>query len=88
MNEKSVNQGVETREKIMQFIVSYIEEHGYPPSVREICVGAEIKATSTVHDHVKRLLELGLLETDAEPGTSRAIRVKGYRFAKEGDTDD
>lgn len=74
---------MKTKDLIMLFIIEYIKEHGYPPSVREIGDGTELKSTSTVYNHLKALLEEGRLETDAEFGTPRAIRVKGWKFVKE-----
>ena len=79
---KNIN-GKEKRNKILQYIVTYIQEHGYSPSVREIGEGIGLNSTSTVQYHLNRLFELGELETDAVKGTARAIRVPGYKFVKE-----
>jgi repressor LexA len=65
---------------IIEFIRSYIKEHGYPPCVREIAAGVGLKSTSTVHSHLKSLIESGHLETDAEFGSPRAIRVPGMNW--------
>lgn len=73
------------REEILEKIVAYIQEHGYPPSVREIGELVNLKSTSTVHSHLTQMFRDGMLETDAEFGTPRAIRVPGYRFVKEGE---
>lgn len=75
--------GEEVRNKILKYIVFYIQEHGYSPSVREIREGTELNSTSTVQYHLNRLFELGELETDARKGTARAIRVPGYKFIRE-----
>lgn len=66
---------------VLNYIKIYIWEHGYPPSVREIGDGVGLKSTSSVQVHIKKLIELGVLETDAEMGTPRALRVPGYIFA-------
>lgn len=71
------------RERILEYIKSYIQEHGYPPCTREICDGAELKSTSSVNHHVHIMLDRGILETDAEFGVPRALRVPGYKFIKE-----
>lgn len=71
-----------TNEKILDFIVDYITYHGYGPTVREMRDGLHISSTSTVQYHLDKMFELGMIETDAEPGSSRAIRVPGYKFVK------
>ncbi len=35
--------------EVLFYIKSFIESNGYPPTVREICAGKDIKSTSTVH---------------------------------------
>lgn len=75
--------GMEMKEKILNFIISYIEIHCYPPTVREIANGVGLKSTNSVLNNMKQLQMLGLLETDAPvKGASRAIRVVGYKFVK------
>lgn len=63
--------------------MAYIEEHGYPPTRREIGAGVNLKSTSSVHAHMCRMFTEGMLETDSEFGEPRAIRVPGYKFTKE-----
>ena len=83
MANNTADQGKQTRDKIMDAIVQYIEEHGYPPSVREIGAMVGLKSTASVHFHMERLFKEGRLETDADLGTPRAIRVPGYKFVKD-----
>ncbi|MGI6617182.1 MAG: transcriptional repressor LexA [Saccharofermentanales bacterium] len=66
----------ETRASIFRFIVHYISEHAYSPSIREIGRGVGIASTSTVHHHLKKLEEDGLLELRS--GRRRAIRVTSH----------
>ncbi len=77
------NRSEENAKNIMEYIVSYIKEHGYSPSVREIRDGVGLNSTSTVQNYLNKLLKSGELETDAKKGTARAIRVPGYKFIKE-----
>lgn len=42
---------------ILEYIKVFSKEHGYPPSVREICVGVGFKSTSSVHNHLNTLTE-------------------------------
>lgn len=83
--ENKKEEQMNKREEILQAIIGYIQNHGYPPSVREIGEMVGLKSTSTVHAHLTRMFEEGLIETDSEYGTPRAIRVPGYAFVKVGD---
>lgn len=71
------------KQKILEFIISYIHIHGYPPTVREIGDGVGLKSKSSVHAHLLRMQNDGMIETDAGTGSPRAIRVPGYKFVKE-----
>lgn len=64
------------KEKILTAIKDYIKQHGYPPSFREIGDMVGLQSTSSVQKYIKKMLELGVLETD-HPGMARAIRVPG-----------
>lgn len=74
------------KDKILEFIIGYIQEHGYSPNYDEITVGSGLKSKSNTHRHIKKMLEIGMLETDAGEGSPRAIRVPGYKFVKDGVT--
>ena len=60
---------------IYDFIRSYSEEHGYPPSVREIGAAVGLASPSTVHMHLKVLEERGLIKRDSKK--PRTIEVMG-----------
>jgi repressor LexA len=59
--------------EIYEFLKSYTENKGYPPSVREICEAVSLKSTSTVHGHLKRLEKKGLIKRD--PTKPRALEI-------------
>ena len=68
--------------EVYDFVRGFIEDHGVPPSVREICSGVGLKSPSSVHTYLKRLQELGLINKDvrkmrtiALPETKRRIKV-------------
>ena len=61
------------QQQIYDYILAFSEEHGYPPSVREIAQAVELRSPSTVHFHLKGLREAGLI-CQAE-GKTRAITV-------------
>jgi repressor LexA len=75
--------GEETRENIMLAIERYILKHGYPPSFREIGKMTGIRSTSTIHHHIRILLDIGRLETDLDTTSPRALRLPGYHWVKD-----
>ncbi|HEY8081186.1 MAG TPA: transcriptional repressor LexA [Acidimicrobiales bacterium] len=64
----------EKRRQILDFIISFQRDHGYPPSVREIGRSVGLASSATVHDHIDRLAEGGFLVKD--PTKPRALRVR------------
>ncbi len=57
--------------RIYDYILSYTNEYGYPPSVREIASAVGLKSPSTVHFHLKALEEAGAIVRGS--GKTRAI---------------
>lgn len=58
------------REKVYIAIVNYQQEHGYSPTIRELCDLVGLKSTSTVHVHVQKLIQEGRLRNvDFKPRT-------------------
>lgn len=75
-------QGTEVKRRILNAIKDYIQQHGYPPTVREIGDMVGLYSTSSVHAHLQQMFADGTLETD-HPGAPRAIRVPGIRIGFE-----
>jgi repressor LexA len=61
--------------RILEFVERFLDEHDYPPSIRDIQHGCGISSTSVVDYNLKRLEERGLLRRDRE--ISRAIQLAG-----------
>lgn len=59
--------------KVLDFILSTVEERGYPPSVREIADAVGLASPSTVHAHLEALQRKGYIRKDASK--PRAIEV-------------
>ena len=76
-----MNELTPKQQQIYDYILSFSDEHGYPPSVREIADAVGLKSPSTVHFHLKGLREAGLI-TQAE-GKTRAISVCPEAAARE-----
>ncbi len=47
---------------VYTFIEDFILEHGYSPSIRDICAGLNMRSTSTAHTHVANLEAKGYLK--------------------------
>ena len=71
---RMTGKGMTARQRqILEFIEAQIQDHGYPPSVREIGDAVGLTSPSTVHTHLNTLTRLGYLRRD--PTKPRAIEV-------------
>ena len=61
------------QQDILEFMRRFIDEHDYPPSIRDIQVGCNISSTSVVDYNLKALERLGFIRRDRE--VSRAIEL-------------
>jgi repressor LexA len=65
------------QQEIWDYLVEYLEGHGYPPTVREIGGAVGLASPSTVHAHLANLERAGLLRRD--PTKPRALELVGLR---------
>lgn len=65
------------QEEIHKFLMESTAQNGYPPSVREICTAVNLKSPSTVHSHLRKLENAGLISIDNNK--TRAIKIAGSR---------
>ena len=63
------------QQEIWNFLVEYVDRHGYPPTVREIGDQVGLASPSTVHAHLANLERAGLLRRD--PTKPRALELIG-----------
>ncbi|MEG0663399.1 MAG: HTH domain-containing protein, partial [Anaerovoracaceae bacterium] len=68
-----MNELKDREQKILDFMKLQVREKGYPPTVREICSGLQIKSTSTVHKDIESLVKKGLIIKD--PSKPRALML-------------
>lgn len=61
-------------EEIYRYITEFINDKGYPPTVREICAELGIRSTSTVHRYLKELEAEGRISMGENQ--NRAITLK------------
>ncbi len=69
----------ERQTRILAVIREFTDEHGYPPSVREIGELVGLSSSSTVQSHLKSLEKRGLIHRD--PTKPRALITKGAAAA-------
>jgi repressor LexA len=63
------------QQEIWNYLVEYVDAHGYPPTVREIGEHVGLASPSTVHAHLANLERAGLLRRD--PTKPRALELVG-----------
>lgn len=64
----------ERQRRVLEVIHNHLEEHGYPPSVREIGDVVGLASPSSVHAHLSTLESKGFLKRD--PSKPRALEVR------------
>jgi repressor LexA len=67
--------------RILNYLVDYLKEHTYQPSIREIGKRFNIKSTKTVSEHLQSLADKGHIERDAS--RSRGVRIQGLNLFPE-----
>lgn len=67
--------------RILNYLVDYLRQNTYQPSIREIGKRFGIKSTKTVSEHLQALAEKGYIERDAS--RSRGVKILGMNLAPE-----
>ena len=67
----------ERQRAILEYLHEYVDDHGYPPTVREIGEAVGLRSPSTVHAHLAQLERAGALKRD--PTKPRAIELTDRR---------
>lgn len=65
--------------KVYHYLIDFLAENTYQPSIREIGKRFRIKSTKTVSDLLQSLAEKGYIERD--PSRSRGVRLLGFAAA-------
>jgi repressor LexA len=73
----SIKEPSDKQQKILQFIDTFIDEHDYPPSIRQIQEACGISSTSVVDYNLRALEKGGYIRRDRE--ISRGIYGTGRR---------
>jgi len=71
------------QERILEFLREFMEEHSYPPTVRDIQRGCDVSSTSVVDYNLRQLQAKGYLRR--EPEVSRGIELLGAAARRGGE---
>ena len=80
MDKQSSQPQNKNRERVYSFLVQYIKNNGFAPSVREISIGIGLNSTSSVHSHLLKLEDEGRIKM--KRNSPRAIKLVGYEYRK------
>ena len=72
------------QKSILDFLKVYLNEMGYPPTIREIGEAVGLKSTSTVHSYLNKLEKLGYIKRDATKPRAIDIIEKDIEDQTEG----
>lgn len=61
---------------ILNAIIEYTGEYGFPPTIRELCNMTGYASTCTVQKHLDKMVELGIVERSEIKGSCRTLKVR------------
>jgi repressor LexA len=79
-------QGLTFRQRqCLGFIATYWREHGYPPTLREICAHMSISSTLGAKDHLRALERKQVIElSKSQKSEARAFKITPAGWAELG----
>jgi repressor LexA len=63
----------EKQKAVLEFLAEHARQHGYPPSVRELCGALGLKSPNSAHAHLKALRDKGYIRMAS--GINRGITL-------------
>jgi len=63
--------------QVLQFLMDFNEQQGFPPTIRELCAYFGFKSLNTAHFHLRALEKKGYIQI--HPGKGRGITLPGAR---------
>ena len=66
----------ERQQNILVFMHDYVEDKGFPPTIREIGEATDINSTSVVNYNLNKLVDAGYLEREEK--FSRGLRLVAH----------
>lgn len=73
------------QEEVLTVIKKYIAEHGYAPSVREVCELMNLSSTATVFVHMRHLMKKGYLKQTDNKFRTLEVLVPNEHLEKNED---
>ncbi len=73
------------QEEVFNFIKKYSAEHGFPPSVREICANLGLRSPATVQAHINHLKEAGVIKNSSNKFRTIEILTENEYLTKNED---
>jgi len=73
MAEQSTNRSTKRQKELLEYVDTFIQEHGYGPSYREIMNAIGYKSVSTVAIHIDGLIQKGFLRK--RDNSARSLEV-------------
>ena len=70
----------EKLDKVYKFTAQYIENNGFPPSVREICAECNIKSTATAFSYLERLKQRGFIQKTPDKKRSLSLKTGNFNY--------
>ncbi len=64
---------IKNEQKLLEFIKDFVNDNGYPPTVREMCKALNLSSTSTISYYLNKLQKDGLIKK--EPNKNRALEI-------------
>src|SRR5574344_2442119 len=65
----------ERENDVLEYVKKYMAQKGYPPAIREIMKGLDLSSPSTIHAHLKTLMEKGYLKQEPLKKRSLVLNV-------------
>lgn len=66
--------------EVLKTLHDYLEEHGYPPTLKEMASSLNIRAASTIHEHLQKLQLSGYVKRT--PNTQRGLQINEAAYQK------
>ncbi len=63
-------------DELYLYVQKYVENNGFPPTVRDICKDLQIKSTATAHYYLNKLKERGLLNKASDKKRALSLKSK------------
>jgi repressor LexA len=68
--------------QVLETILAFVQENGYPPSIQQLCDLCGVSSTSTIHHHVSALKKKGFIHWN--PAEKRAISIRPDLMEQKG----